>query len=80
MSRESRLLPVLALSLSALAFGLVLTDVLSGCAVYSTYEKCGLHGCPGDEEITAQIMSQFREHPELEPNATPCKRWITSYI
>jgi len=43
----------------ALAFVLILTGVLSGCAAYKTYENCGLHGCPGDATITADV----------EPNA-----------
>ena len=56
-------------SLCALAFVLILTDALSGCAVYNTYEKCGFRGCPGDAQITAEIRSRFREHYDLEPNA-----------
>jgi hypothetical protein len=56
-------------SLCALAFVLILTDVISGCAAYNTYKKCGFRGCAGDAKITAEILSQFREHSELEPNA-----------
>jgi osmotically-inducible protein OsmY len=52
-----------------LALIFFLTATLSGCAVYRTYEKCGLQGCPGDKEITAQILSQFRQHPDLEPSS-----------
>ena len=55
--------------LCALASVLILTDALSGCAVYSTYKKCGFYGCPGDANITAAILARFREHLELEPNA-----------
>jgi osmotically-inducible protein OsmY len=69
MSTESRVLPVIASAPCTLAFALILIHALSGCAVYHTYEKCGLRGCPGDAQITAQIMSQFRENLELEPNA-----------
>ena len=47
----------------------VLSGALSGCALYSTYEKCGFHGCPGDAKITADILSQFNQHSDLEPNA-----------
>lgn len=52
-----------------LALGLVLAGVLSGCTLFDTYAKCGFHGCPGDAQITDQIQSRFREHPELEPTA-----------
>jgi osmotically-inducible protein OsmY len=52
-----------------LALVLVLTATLSGCAVYQTYKKCGFENCPGDKEITAQILKQFSQHLDLEPNA-----------
>jgi len=55
--------------LCALASVLILTDALSGCAVYSTYKKCGFYGCPGDANINATILARFSEHLELEPNA-----------
>ncbi len=39
---------------------------LSGCAAY---EKCGMEGCPGDRQITADVRAAFAQHPELgEPN------------
>jgi osmotically-inducible protein OsmY len=41
-----------------------LAAALSGCAVYT---KCGLGGCPGDAEITAQVRALFKQHPALEP-------------
>jgi osmotically-inducible protein OsmY len=47
----------------------MLTAVLSGCAVYNTYKKCGFYGCPGDATITAAILVRFSQHLELEPNA-----------
>lgn len=56
-------------SLCSVAFVLVFTDVLSGCAVYNMYEKCGFHGCSGDAKISAAILARFRQHSELEPNA-----------
>jgi len=56
-------------SLCALAFVLILTGALSGCALYNTYEKCGFYGCPGDAKITADIRVQFRQRLDLEPNA-----------
>ncbi|HSY96967.1 MAG TPA: BON domain-containing protein [Steroidobacteraceae bacterium] len=52
------------LQLSAVALGVVVSGALAGCAVY---EKCGVSGCPGDAEITAQVQALFVKHPELEP-------------
>jgi hyperosmotically inducible protein len=52
------------LRLSALALSVVVGGALAGCAVY---EKCGVSGCPGDAEITAQVQALFVKHPELEP-------------
>jgi osmotically-inducible protein OsmY len=45
-----------------LAFALVLTSALSGCA---TYRTCGIDGCPGDAKITANVQAQLNQHPEL---------------
>lgn len=56
-------------SLGALAIVLILTGALCGCAVYNTYEKCGFHGCPGDAKITADVLAQFNQRWDLEPNA-----------
>ena len=50
--------------LSALALSGVVGGALAGCAVY---KKCGVSGCPGDAEITAQVQALFVKHPELEP-------------
>jgi osmotically-inducible protein OsmY len=50
--------------LCALAFTLVLTGALPGCAAY---KKCGFSGCPGDAEITAEVRALFAQHPVLEP-------------
>jgi osmotically-inducible protein OsmY len=50
------------MSLSALA--MLLGGALPGCAVY---EKCGLHGCPGDADTTARVHALFDQHPVLEP-------------
>jgi osmotically-inducible protein OsmY len=47
---------------------LVLAISLSGCALYSTYEKCGLRGCPADANITAGVVLQLSECSSLEPN------------
>jgi osmotically-inducible protein OsmY len=46
-----------------------LAAVLSGCTVYNTYEKCGLRGCPGDAQITAEIESQINQRSDLECTA-----------
>jgi osmotically-inducible protein OsmY len=54
--------------LCAAAFIVILTATLSGCALYHTYGKCGLHGCPGDAQITAAVLSRFSQQPDLEPN------------
>jgi osmotically-inducible protein OsmY len=35
--------------------------VLAGCA---TEQKCGL-GCPGDQQITSNVVQRLNQHPEL---------------
>ncbi len=50
--------------LYALAFTVILTGALSGCAAY---RKCGFAGCPGDAKIMAEVRALFRQHPALEP-------------
>jgi osmotically-inducible protein OsmY len=51
--------------LSLLLLGLA--GALSGCA---TFNKCGLHGCPGDASITAKVEAQLQQYPALEaPNS-----------
>jgi len=50
--------------LYALAFAVILTAALPGCA---TFTKCGFAGCPGDAEITAQVRALFDQHPALKP-------------
>ena len=49
------------------AFLLGVTVLLPACSVYSTYEKCGFRGCPGDEAISAQVRDQFGRYPTLQP-------------
>jgi hyperosmotically inducible periplasmic protein len=56
-------------SLCALAFVLILTGAVSGCAGHNTYEKCGFYGCPGDAKITADVLAKFSQRRDLEPNA-----------
>jgi hypothetical protein len=52
-------------NVSVLWLGLAAT--LPGCA---TYNKCGLHGCPGDASITAEVEAQLQQYPALEaPNS-----------
>jgi osmotically-inducible protein OsmY len=46
----------------------MLSISLSGCALYDTYEKCGISGCPGDANITADVRSQLSRCSSLEPN------------
>jgi osmotically-inducible protein OsmY len=45
-----------------MTLGLVIAGVLSGCA---TFAKCGLKGCPGDAQITADVKALFDRHPEF---------------
>ena len=49
------------------ALVIVLTGVLDGCAAYHAYGKCGLHGCPGDAAITAEVYALLDQHPVLGP-------------
>lgn len=46
---------------------ILLTGPLGGCAAYHAYRKCGLHGCPGDAAITAEVRALLDQHPELGP-------------
>jgi osmotically-inducible protein OsmY len=55
-------------TLCGAALVLILTSALCGCAIYNTYEKCGVRGCSGDEKITADVVAQFRQRLDLEPN------------
>lgn len=48
----------------ALVSALILASALPGCA---TYQKCGLKGCPGDAQITADVEAAFAQHPVLQP-------------
>jgi osmotically-inducible protein OsmY len=49
--------------LYALIIALALPGLLAGCAAES---KCGLAGCPGDAQITANVQTQLNRHPDLE--------------
>jgi BON domain len=47
-----------------LALAAVLSGCLPACAVY---HKCGLHGCPGDADASAEVHALFEQHPVLMP-------------
>jgi osmotically-inducible protein OsmY len=49
--------------LYALIIALALPGLLAGCAAE---RKCGLAGCPGDSQITANVQTQLNRHPDLE--------------
>jgi osmotically-inducible protein OsmY len=51
-------------SLYGFASVFILTCTAAGCA---TYEKCGLGGCPGDANVTANVHALLDQHPELGP-------------
>jgi osmotically-inducible protein OsmY len=50
--------------LYVLATLLILPGLLLGCAAE---RKCGLGGCPGDSEITANIQSLINQHTDVGP-------------
>jgi osmotically-inducible protein OsmY len=47
-----------------LVFVAIMAAVLPACSVY---KKCGLEGCPGDAQITADVRALFNQHAVLEP-------------
>ena len=53
--------------LCVLAFVVILTGTLPGCAAYSAYRECGARGCPGDAGITAAVRALLNQHPALGP-------------
>jgi osmotically-inducible protein OsmY len=63
--KRIRRLPCRAFAL--IATSLFAAHVLCGCAAYQAYRKCGTAGCPGDAQITADVRSLLRQHPELGP-------------
>jgi osmotically-inducible protein OsmY len=48
----------------ALVFSAIIASVLPACSVY---KKCGLDGCAGDAQITAEVRALFNQHAVLEP-------------
>jgi osmotically-inducible protein OsmY len=53
--------------LYVLAFLIIVTGTLPGCATYSAYRKCGSGGCPGDANITAEVRALLNQHPAMGP-------------
>jgi osmotically-inducible protein OsmY len=52
--------------LRAFAFVAIFVGALQGCA---TYKDCGFGGCAGDAQITANVKTLFKQHPELAANS-----------
>lgn len=46
---------------------MMLAGIVSGCAVYEAYQKCGLRGCPGDARITNEVRGLLSQHAALGP-------------
>ncbi len=44
---------------------MAVSGAVPGCDAYSAYRRCGFHGCPEDQRITAEIKTLVAEHPEL---------------
>lgn len=57
------------IALGARACIIIAIGALAGCSAVSAYEKCGFHGCPGDAEITAEVVAQLYQSKFVEPNA-----------
>jgi len=53
--------------LYVLAFVIIVTGTVPGCAAYGAYRKCGSRGCPGDARITAEVRTLLNQHPALGP-------------
>lgn len=51
------------MGLSLIGIGVAL---LSGCSVYTTFQKCGFKGCPGDAAITAAVYAKLSQHPDAD--------------
>jgi osmotically-inducible protein OsmY len=46
---------------------IIVAHGLGGCAAYHVYRKCGVDGCAGDAQITAEVHALLRAHSELAP-------------
>lgn len=51
----------------AAVLALAVALCLPGCTGYHAYRKCGWHGCPGDESVSAQVRALLAQHPALSP-------------
>ena len=56
-----------AQALGALAGVASALAMLSGCAAYRVYQKCGYNGCPGDQQISVEVRALLSQHAELLP-------------
>ena len=56
--------------LQVLAFALILTGALSGCA---TFGKCDSDNCRDDAKITSEVQTLLDSHPEL---GDPPSIWV----
>lgn len=58
-----------AAALLDLTCALLLGAALAGCAEFRLVQKCGIHGCPGDAQISAEVRTLLDRHTELRaPN------------
>ena len=46
-------------------FPLCCALLLAGCSLYQDLRDCGWRGCPGDEQLTAEVQRQINQHTEL---------------
>ncbi len=53
-----------ARTLIAAALVIAGAGVLSGCATYDAWRKCG-SGCPGDAQLAADVRARLDQHTEL---------------
>ena len=51
----------------ALAAIVLLAAPLAGCAEYEVVRKCGVHGCSGDQQLSAEVRVRLEEYPALGP-------------
>lgn len=46
---------------------MMMIDTVPGCALHQAYSRCGLRGCAGDAQITAEVRQLLAAHPALDP-------------
>lgn len=39
--------------------------LMSGCAPYRVYQKCGFAGCPGDRDLARSVRARLDQHTAL---------------